>query len=174
MESTGSTPKIFSAIWLSFRHGKYKGGIFKFPPWAKLVAKIRSQWKLSNVVQLKDSVKLDFTTPSDTKYSHVYDWVEGLSRCRLKFSFLLVSTNATYVPCLPVSTSLHWVCTQNCFLFNPEFVSVLRAYLYTCSCLEKCHSFGPSSPIYGNENRSFPLNVPAILIKKSQAFSSEP
>ena len=78
-------------------------------------------------------------------------------------------TNATYVPCLPVSTSLHWVCTQNCFLFDPEFVSVLRAYLYTCSCQEKCHSFGPSSPIYGNENRSFPLNVPAILIKKSQA-----
>lgn len=64
--------------------------IFKFPPWAKLVAKIRSQWKLSNAVQLKDNVKLGFTTPSNTKNSHVYDWVEGLSRCRLKFSFLLV------------------------------------------------------------------------------------
>lgn len=35
-------------------------------------------------------MKLGFTTPSNTKDSHVYDWVEGLSRCRLKFSFLLV------------------------------------------------------------------------------------
>lgn len=35
-------------------------------------------------------MKLGFTTPSNTKNSHVYDWVEGLSRCRLKYSFLLV------------------------------------------------------------------------------------
>ena len=55
------------------------------------------------------------------------------------------------------------------FIFDPEIVS---AYLYTCSCLEKCHSFGPSFPSYGNENRSFPLDVPAILIKKNPRRSA--